>query len=147
MVSIRASEPRDGERVVEIWRDAVDATHDFLTPADRAAIEEEVRGFLPSAPLSLWVDEQDRPLGFMLLSGDHIEALFVDPACHGRGIGRSLIDHALRQHPALTTDVNEQNAQAMGFYERIGFNPTGRSPTDSEGRPYPLIHLHLQPLG
>lgn len=147
MGSIRASKPRDGQRVVEIWRDAVDATHDFLSPADRAAIETEVRGFLPAAPHWLWVDEDDRPLGFMFLSGTHIEALFVDPACHGQGIGRALIDHARRQHPALTVDVNEQNPQAARFYERVGFQRTGRSPTDGEGRSYPLVHLRLQPSG
>ncbi|MGN6691870.1 MAG: acetyltransferase, partial [Sphingopyxis sp.] len=66
-MKIRASTPADGARVVEIWRDAVDATHDFLTPEDRAAIEDEVRGFLPAAPLWLAVEENDRPVAFMLL--------------------------------------------------------------------------------
>jgi putative acetyltransferase len=41
----------------------------------------------------------------------------------------------------MTTDVNEQNAQAVGFYEHMGFTRTGRSPLDGQGRPYPLIHL------
>jgi putative acetyltransferase len=30
MFSIRLSRPADGDRVVTIWRDAVDATHHFL---------------------------------------------------------------------------------------------------------------------
>lgn len=124
-----------------IWRRAVDATHDFLTAADRAAIDEEVRGFLPSAPLWLAVDEQDVPLGFMLLSDAHMEALFVDPAHHGQGIGQALVAHAWTLHPVLTTDVNEQNGQAAAFYERIGFVRTGRSALDGQGRAYPLIHL------
>lgn len=69
MIRIRESTPDDGERAVQIWRDAVDATHDFLTTEDRAAIEVEVRGFLPMAPLWLAVDIDDRPVGFMLLDG------------------------------------------------------------------------------
>jgi len=43
--------------------------------------------------------------------------------------------------PTTTTDVNEQNSQAVGFYGKMGFKRTGRSPVDDQGRPYPLIHL------
>jgi putative acetyltransferase len=64
---------------MEIWRRAVDATHDFLSPADRRDIEAEVVAFLPGAPLDLAVDETDRAIGFLLLDGSHMEALFVDP--------------------------------------------------------------------
>jgi putative acetyltransferase len=145
MTNIRQSRPADGERVVRIWCDAVDATHDFLAPEDRTAIEAEVRGFLPSAPLWLAVDADDRAIGFMLLDGASMEALFIDPAHRGAGVGRALVAHALTLHPALTTEVNEQNGQAVGFYERLGFVPTGRSELDGQGRAYPLIHLRFAP--
>ena len=141
MVSIRHSRPDEGDRAIEIWRNAVDATHDFLTPEDRAAIDELVCGFLPNAPLWFAVDAQDRPLAFMLVDAGHMEALFVDPECRGAGLGAALVKHGLSLHPSMTTDVNEQNGQAVGFYERMGFRRTGRSPFDGQGRPYPLIHL------
>lgn len=140
-MAIRPSRPEDGARAVEIWRAAVDATHDFLTPADRAAIEVEVRAFLPSAPLLLWVDAEGLPVAFMLVGDGHMDALFVDPAYHGRGIGRACVDHALSGWPCLTVDVNEQNPQARGFYRGMGFVETGRSATDDQGRAYPLIHM------
>ncbi len=133
--------PQDGQRVVDIWRGAVDATHDFLSAADRAAIEAEVREFLPNAPLWLAVDADDRPVGFMLLSDGRMEALFIEPAVRGQGVGRRLVEHALALHGAVSTDVNEQNGQALGFYRRLGFVPTGRSDLDGQGRPYALIHL------
>ena len=138
---IRPSRPDEGARIIEIWRDAVDATHHFLKPEDRLAIEEMVCGFLPNAPLWLGVDENDSPLAFMLIDGGHMEALFVDPARRGIGIGAALVQHGLTLHPKMTTDVNEQNDQAVRFYERMGFRQTGRSPIDGQGRPYPLIHL------
>ena len=119
----------------------MDATHDFLTPKDRAEIDETVSGFLPEAPLWLAVDDDDRAVGFMLLSDAHMEGLFIDPEWRGTGLGRGLVEHALMLHPVMTTDVNEQNGQAVGFYERMGFAPIGRSETDDHGRPYPLIHL------
>lgn len=143
MIKLRPSRPEDGDRVVAIWRAAVDATHDFLTAEDRSAIDVEVQGFLPSAQLMLAVDDRDRPLGFMLIDDGHMEALFIDPAHRGAGIGAIMIDYALAVHPSLTTDVNEQNAQAVGFYEHMGFERTGRSDLDGQGRPYPLIHLHF----
>ena len=145
MSSIRPARAADGARLLDIWRKAVDATHDFLTPSDRTAIEAEVAAFLPQAPAWLATDLDDHAIGFMLIDGTHMEALFIDPAWRGQGIGRRLVDHALSLHPTLTTDVNEQNAQAIGFYEAMRFARTGRSPKDGQGRPYPLIHLRYAP--
>ena len=144
MFKIRESRPHDGHRTIEIWCRAVDATHHFLSGEHRAAIEQEVRAFLPDVPLWVAVDAEDHPIAFMLIAEGHMEALFVDPAFHGRGIGAALVRHGLGMHPEMTTDVNEQNDQAVGFYARMGFRRTGRSPQDGQGRPYPLIHLAHQ---
>ncbi|MFJ3055910.1 acetyltransferase [Herbaspirillum sp. NPDC087042] len=144
MTNIRKSHAGDGDRILEIWRSAVLATHAFLLRADYAEIEKEVRDFLPSTPLLLAVDREDKPLGFMLLDGSHMEALFVDPDYHGQGIGRRLVKHALSLSASLTTDVNEQNEQASAFYFHLGFTATHRSATDGQGRPYPLLHLEIQ---
>ncbi len=145
MFQTRTSTEQDTSRILEIWREAVDATHHFLSPQDREAIDREVSAFFPKVRFTLAVDEADKPLGFMFLHEGHLEALFIDPNYHGKGIGNTLIKAALVDHPNLTTDVNEQNAQAIGFYERMGFVKTGRLATDGQGRPYPLIHLQFQP--
>ncbi len=141
MFTIRPSRADEGDRLLAIWRAAVDATHPFLSAEDRRAIDAEVCAFLPHAPLTLAVDGADRPLAFMLIDSGHMEALFVDPVAHGRGIGTALVRHGLALHPGMTTDVNEQNEAAKRFYERLGFVQTARSPSDGQGRPYPLIHL------
>lgn len=146
MMSIRLSRSDEGARVVEIWRRAVDATHDFLSPEDRQAIDELVCDFLPKATPWLAVDANDYPLAFMLIDDGHIEALFVDPAFRGGGIGATLVRHGLAFLPAMTTDVNEQNGQAIGFYEKMGFKRIGRSSVDAQGRPYPIIHLAMTRL-
>lgn len=137
----RLARADEADRVLAIWAAAVDATHHFLAPADRDAIGEEVAAFLPGAPLWVAVAGDGPPMGFMLLDGAHIEALFVHPDARGMGAGRALVLHALSLHDSVTTDVNEQNAQAVGFYERMGFARTGRSALDGQGRPYPLLHL------
>ena len=145
MINTRSSRPDDAARVIEVWRRAVDATHDFLDPADRQAIDLEVQEFLPQVPMTLAVDGSDRAVGFMFVHDGHMEALFIDPDHHGQGIGRMLVQSALQQHPQLTTDVNAQNRQAVGFYEAMGFVRTGESDRDGQGRPYPLINLAFRP--
>lgn len=146
MISIRSYTPADAAEVFGIWRRAVLATHHFLAPEDFSAIERFVaEEYLPTAQLRLAADGADRPIGFLGMSGANIDALFVDPAWHGKGIGRSLIAHARGFSTRLTVDVNEQNTLALAFYERLGFERVGRSPCDASGRPYPLLHLLLEP--
>lgn len=129
---------------MDIWRAAVDATHDFLSAEDRAGIEAELAGFLPGAPLWIAADGQDRAIGFMLIEKGRIEALFVDPVDTGRGVGRALIDEAARACGTIETDVNEQNEAALRFYAKLGFVRIGRSETDGQGRAYPLLHLRRE---
>lgn len=141
MINIRRSRHEEGEKLIAIWRRSVDATHDFLSNAYRAELEELVSDFLPEAPLWVAVTDQDEAVGFMLLTGEHMDALFVDPDVRGQGIGKMLVEHALTLAPGLTTNVNEQNTQAVGFYKKMGFKVTGRSEVDDLGKPYPLLNL------
>ncbi|MDD9651919.1 acetyltransferase [Klebsiella pasteurii] len=141
VISIRRSRHDEGEKLVAIWRRSVDATHDFLSKEYRVELETLVSSFLPEAPLWVAVTEKDEPIAFMLLTGEHMDALFVDPTVRGCGVGKLLIEHALTLAPKLTTNVNEQNEQAVGFYQKMGFKVTGRSETDDLGKPYPLLNL------
>ena len=138
---IRSNRSDEVDRLVDIWRRAVDATHHFLTTEDRLAIEEEVRSFFPTVQFFVACDANDEPMEFMFLDGAHLEALFVDPDHHGKGVGKALLQSAIAEHPVITTDVNEANAQALVFYERMEFQTIGRSDLDGQGRPYPLLHL------
>ena len=61
----------------------------------------------------------------------------------GKGFGRQLVNHVTRHCGVRRVDVNEQNPQAAGFYERMGFRTAGRDATDPSGRPYPILHMEL----
>lgn len=141
MIKIRMSRPSEAEDIIQIWKSSVDATHDFLSAHDRQEIEKEVVGFFSETPVWVATNDEDQPLGFMFLHDGHLEALFVDAAARGLGVGKQLISHALALHPDLSVDVNEQNQQAVGFYQHMGFQVSGRSGQDRQGRPYPLLHL------
>lgn len=145
-MTLRAAVSADHPALVELWERSVRATHAFLEEADILALRPRLRDlYLPMVELWLVEDAAGRPAGFMGLDGSKVEMLFVEPAQRGQGVGTRLLDHARNAHGALSVDVNEQNPQALGFYLHYGFARTGRSETDSEGRPFPLIHLALTP--
>lgn len=39
--------------------------------------------------------------------------------------------------------VNEQNPQARGFYEHMGFEVYKRTDHDEQGNPWPLLYMEL----
>lgn len=138
--SIRMSKPADVTRLFEVWETAVGATHDFVAEADRRAIAELVRDqYLPNAILTVAVDDRDVPLGFMGMTGNEIDSLFVHADARGSGVGRALVEHACSEASTIRTEVNEQNVQGVEFWKHMGFRETGRSAVDRQGRPYPLL--------
>ncbi len=143
LTKIRCSRPDEQERLFQIWHDSVRGTHGFIAEEDFQLYAGLVRDeMLPSGSFWVAVDEADRPLAFLELQGPKVEALFVDPLHHGRGIGRALMEHARGLSSVLELDANEESG-AVGFYRGLGFREVGRSPTDGLGRPYPLIHMRL----
>lgn len=137
----RAAEVSDRPALVAIWRRAVDATHHFLPPGEADRIEAQVRDEVVPA-LAMTVAVLDgTPVGWIAVDGNRVEALFVDPSAHRRGVGSALLDAVTASLPVVELDVNEQNPAAVAFYRARGFEQTGRSEHDEDGRPYPLLHL------
>ncbi|KLN35591.1 hypothetical protein FB00_04715 [Cellulosimicrobium funkei] len=141
---LRPARPDDTAALVDVWRRAVEATHDFLTPDDIAELEVGVRDEYLAAVDVTVAERAGRVAGFVGTVGHRVEMLFVDPDLHGQGLGRALLAHVGRDHPVLELDVNEQNPSALGFYRAQGFEVTGRSATDDQGRPFPLLHLRRE---
>lgn len=135
----------DYARVVEVWEASVRATHAFVTEVDIEVIRPLVRDGLPNVPHLLCVRDRDGQVaGSIGVEDGKVEMLFVDPAWRGKGIGRRLLSYAVTTLGASELDVNEQNPQALGFYLRMGFEVVGRSPVDSIGKPYPLLHMRVR---
>jgi putative acetyltransferase len=141
---VRPARPSDRAGLLDLWERSVRATHDFLTEADISALRPEVAAVLAGDAVEWWVlaDDDDGAIGFLGYTPGSVEALFIAPEHRGCGAGTLLVAHA--EHladGALCVDVNEQNGAAVGFYEARGFAVVGRSPTDAEGRPFPVLHM------
>lgn len=129
--------------LLNIWESSVRHTHLFLSEQDIAALRPLVlQGMEHISHLLAFIDDHDQPLGFIGVQDNKIEMLFVEPAAMGRGVGKSLVTHAIQALDVHYVDVNEQNPQALGFYEHMGFQVFERSALDEQGNPFPILHMN-----
>lgn len=142
---LRAMEPADVPRLVELWEASVRASHTFLSEEDILGLVPLVADALETAlDVTVAVDPDGVILGFSGISGSKLEALFVDPAAMGKGAGGVLMRHALDECRVWRVDVNEGNPGARAFYRKYGFVVRSRSATDGQGRPFPILHMELR---
>lgn len=125
-----------------LWERSVRATHTFLKEADIAELRDLVPEYLRSIPYLAISMSNGTVAGFLGIDGDKLEMLFIDPDFRGCGIGRTMMRHAA-ERGVLFVAVNEQNEQAVGFYLHLGCSVISRSEVDSQGNPFPLLHLRL----
>lgn len=86
-------------------------------------------------------DEAGRPIAFMGVENGSLEMLFIAPDERGKGLGRLLIQYGIENYAVERLTVNEQNPQAKGFYEHMGFQVYKRTELDEQGNPYPLLYM------
>lgn len=61
----------------------------------------------------------------------HVGLLLLHRAARGRGLGREVVELLVRSlggegFSALRASVGDENPEALGFWERLGFEPAGR---------------------
>jgi len=136
------------QTLTEIWESSVRATHHFLSASDVEKLRPQVQEALKQIPVLLVClkpnSEANQPIGFLGVEGRKVEMLFIDGSARGSGAGSLLMHKAFELTHANEVDVNEQNPQAIGFYEHLGFCIFARSETDSEERPFPLLHMRRE---
>ena len=118
---IRRFEPRDMDRLLEIWLNASIKAHDFIDASFWQANIESMRDvYIPASETCVFEDSSG-VLGFYSLLDNQLAALFVDPAHQGKGFGKQLLDHAKCLRKALSLAVYKENTPSVGFYTSQGF--------------------------
>jgi putative acetyltransferase len=122
--------------VADIWHAAWHVAHpgrvpDGLTEARTLAAFHERT---PARVSDTTVAEVDGTVvGFIMIAGDEVEQVFVDPAHHGSGIAAPLLAEAERQvgaagYAETWLAVVVGNARARRFYEKHGWVDEGDLP-------------------
>jgi len=100
--------------------------------------------------LELWVAEDDAGAlaGLLVLSGDWLDQLYVDPSRTGQGIGTQLLEVARRERPGgLRLWTFQSNAGAQRFYERRGFTEVLRTDgSENEERSPDILYSDQPPV-
>ncbi len=144
IVEVQERTPDLISRLLAVWEGSVRATHLFLSDGEIKSIKEYVPQALNGiAHLVIAEDEAGRPAAFMGIEDGTLEMLFISPEERGKGLGKRLIQYGIANYDVQRLAVNEQNPQAKGFYERMGFRVYKRTDYDEQGNPYPLLYMNL----
>ena len=119
---IRKFETQDLDAVMQIWLHGNLDAHAFIPASFWTGHFEIVRNMLPQAELYVHESEDTRQIdGFIGLTGNHIEGIFVAKAARSKGVGKALLEYAKSRKPSLTLSVYQKNERALAFYQREQF--------------------------
>lgn len=132
--TIRPGAERDLEALPPIERAAAQLFNDYGWAGEPiledATTVEEHRGYLDAGRSWVVVDEDDKPVGFAVLSEvgghAHLAEIDVHPDHGRRGIGRALVEHVCAWardagYPAISLTTERDIPWNAPFYARLGF--------------------------
>ncbi|TGZ18741.1 histone acetyltransferase [Streptomyces sp. S816] len=123
-VLLRRARDSDARAAADVWLRSFAAA---LPTVVRPRTEDDVRDYfrdivVPSR--ETWVAEEDggRIIGVMVLDGQLLSQLYLEPERRGRGLGDRFVALAKERSPdGLTLWTFQVNKPAHRFYERHGF--------------------------
>lgn len=149
LISIRDARPDEALELEALQRRSSDVWDD-----DRALLAEHPNLIVPpheaiaAGGVRVAVDASGRRLGFAIVlpvrkGRCELDDLFVEPDSMGQGIGRLLVADALARARAAGADVVDviANPNAVGFYERLGFEVIGEAATRFGSSPRMTLEL------
>lgn len=117
---IRKLQITDINKVASIWLDTNLKAHYFISSKYWKSNFELVKEMLLQA--EVYVYENDQKIeGFIGLSDEYIEGIFVSDEVRSHGIGKLLLDYVKDRKAKLSLNVYQKNTRAIHFYQREGF--------------------------
>ena len=136
---LRDYRDEDCEAAIALWRRAWDAVLPGINFSSRLEWWRErwVQELVPNNTIR--IAERDSQIAcFVVIDprSGYLDQIAVAPEDWGTGVAKRLMDEAKRISPArISLEVNKENARAIRFYERAGFERTGERLNPRSGRP------------
>ena len=104
---IRKMQNIDINRVADIWLKTNLKAHDFIPEQYWTSNYESVKEMIQ---------------GFVGLSNEYMEGIFVSDEMQSCGIGKLLLEYIKNKKVRLRLNVYQKNTRAISFYQREGFD-------------------------
>ena len=118
---IRKLRKADINKVADIWLDTNIKAHYFIPAQYWKRNFDLVKELLLQATVYVYEDKQEIQ-GFVGLSDEYIEGIFVSDETQSCGIGKLLLDYIKNKKVRLRLNVYQKNTRALSFYQREGFD-------------------------
>lgn len=119
---IRAFEENDLIAIMQIWLDTNIKAHYFIPKEYWTDNYEMVRSVLPRAEIYVYENDATAQIdGFIGLSNEYIEGIFVRESVQSNGIGKQLLGYAKSVKSNMSLCVYQKNTRAIQFYQREQF--------------------------
>jgi len=120
---IRNFNTADINEIIRIWLDTNIRSHYFISKNYWLSNYESVKNILPESEVYVYEDDDSHKItGFIGLTDNYIEGIFVKSNYQSKGIGKQLLNHVKSVKAALTLRVYQKNERAVKFYQREHFH-------------------------
>ena len=117
---VRKMKKIDINRVADIWLKTNLKAHYFIPEQYWTSNYELVKEMLLQAEVYVYEDNKIIQ-GFVGLSNEYIEGIFVSEAMQSQSIGKILLNYVKNTRSKLILNVYQNNTPAISFYQREGF--------------------------
>ena len=119
---IRTFSENDLFAVMQIWLDANIKAHSFIPKDYWTDNYAMVKDILPQAEIYVYEDSDTNQInGFIGLTDNYIEGIFIREALQSRGIGKQLLNYVKKIKSIMSLSVYQKNTRAITFYQREQF--------------------------
>lgn len=119
---IRPFRENDLFAVMQIWLETNIKAHSFIPKDYWTDNYAMVKNILPQAEIYVYEDDDTNQIdGFIGLTDNYIEGIFVRESIQSRGIGKQLLNYAKQIKSSMRLSVYQKNTRAITFYQREQF--------------------------
>lgn len=119
---IRKFRKKDLNIIMQIWLDTNIKAHNFIRKEYWTDNYAMVKEKLPQAEIYVYEDDDTKQIdGFIGLTDNYIEGIFVRNVIQSRGIGKQLLNYVKEIKSTMSLSVYQKNTRAIIFYQREQF--------------------------